>query len=372
VLNYEYPPIGGGGGSVCKDLAEELVRLGHEVRVQTSWIKGLPAVEHRGNLTVYRSYSFRKHADTCTVFQMFLYLITNFWPALRHTLFWKPDLIHAHFAVPTGVLARVINFFTGKPYVLTIHLGDVPGALPDQTDRLFKYIKPWTRPIWNGAAEIVAVSEFVRNLGEKAYGRKILKIFNGIHDPDPGQGERKQKPIRLLSVGRFNPQKNLSFLLEVLAGLKSDNWECTLIGDGPLREDLEKCARDLTCSDRIHFTGWLKQTEVDRHMAESHVFLMPSIAEGLPMAGISALFASLPIFGSRIDGLSDLIDQGENGYLLPLDEPEFWAQKLDEAIASPSILEAMGRQSLLKSQHFRISTVAEQYETLFREVLKNV
>ena len=82
----------------------------------------------------------------------------------------KPDVIHAHFAVPTGAVAWAAHRVTGIPYVLTAHLGDVPGGVPEQTGALFRWIQPLTVPIWKDAAATTAVSSFVAGLGKKAYG----------------------------------------------------------------------------------------------------------------------------------------------------------------------------------------------------------
>jgi len=371
VLNYEYPPIGGGGGTVCKNLAEECAARGHEVRVQTSWIKGLDKREEHPRISVYRSFSFRRKADTCTVPQMFLFLITNFWPALWHAWSWKPHVIHVHFAVPTGVLAWLVGLLSRTPYVLTVHLGDVPGALPEQTDHMFRILKPFTRPIWKGAASVVAVSEFVRKLSESAYGVPVTKIFNGIQPPMDSTTVEKASPFQILSVGRFNAQKNLFFMLEILSRIKHRNWKYLLVGDGPLREQLENRVTDLELEDHVFFTGWISQDRVNQMMKESHLLLMPSLAEGLPMVGISALFAGLPIFGSKIDGLTDLINPGTNGFLIPLDSPEQWTQQIERALTSPHELKPMGKKSLAIADDFDIKKVAKDYENLFYSNSKN-
>ena len=370
VLNYEYPPIGGGGGAVSQGLAQQLAKMGHEVRVQTSWIRGLPKHKVVDSISVFRSFSFRKSADTCTVTQMFFYLFTNFFPALRHALFWKPDLIHAHFAVPTGVLAWIVGLLSRTPYILTIHLGDVPGALPEQTDGLFRILKPLTRPIWKGASSIVAVSEFVRVLGENAYGCPVKTILNGISPPQDAAFIKKAIPFQFLSVGRFNAQKNLFFMLDVLARVKSKPWNYILVGDGPLRKSLTERVRELGLEERVHFTGWLKQHEVNHILQESQVLLMPSLAEGLPMAGISALFFGLPIYGSEIDGLGDLIQHGENGFLMPLGQPEIWVEKLNEALEKPETLVHLSENARKHAENFNICKVAQAYETLFETYRK--
>ena len=80
VVNYEYPPVGGGGGRVAARVAVELARRGHEVRVQTSRTGNLPARQMVGGVDVRRVYSFRRQADTCSVPEMAGYVITNAGP----------------------------------------------------------------------------------------------------------------------------------------------------------------------------------------------------------------------------------------------------------------------------------------------------
>ena len=92
--------------------------------------------------------SGRRAADTCTVPEMGLYIATSLLPTLRHCWQWKPDVVHAHFAMPTGVLAWTAKRLARVPYVLTAHLGDVPGGVPTQTDRLFRYLGPAASAIW--------------------------------------------------------------------------------------------------------------------------------------------------------------------------------------------------------------------------------
>jgi glycosyltransferase involved in cell wall biosynthesis len=115
VLCYEYPPIGGGGGRVAQSVAQQLATQGHELRVQTAGMPHLPRRETVRGVEVYRTPSFRKREDTCAVHEMGLFLATSFLPALRHIRQWQPDVMHAHFAMPTGVLAWALHRLTGVP-----------------------------------------------------------------------------------------------------------------------------------------------------------------------------------------------------------------------------------------------------------------
>lgn len=230
VLNYEFPPVGGGGGRVTEDICYYLAQRGHDIRVITAYVKGLPKIELKNGYQIFRIFSFRQRQETCTVWEMAFFLVFALYPALKQAITWKPEIIHVHFAVPTGVLAYLVNRITQIPYVMTIHLGDVPGGVPEQTDRLFRIIKPLTVPIWHRAAAIIAVSNFIRELALKAYNVTIETLFNGIELHKYQQPALPvNHPKRLVFVGRFDRQKNLIFLLEVLASISDLEWKLDML-----------------------------------------------------------------------------------------------------------------------------------------------
>jgi glycosyltransferase involved in cell wall biosynthesis len=238
-LCYEWPPVGGGGGRAARDIAESLVKRGHSVRVQTIRFGDSPRFAQEQGVDVYRTFGFRSKADRCSPAEMAGYLATSALPTLRHLHEFKPDLIHAHFAVPTGALALPSAMLGRIPYVITAHLGDVPDAIPDQTDHLFKRIQPLIRPIWKRASAATGVSQFVADLAQKAYGRPVQVIPNGIRlNNRPPSPDQSQRPPRFIFVGRLNSQKNLHFLPSILSGIKDMPWTLTIVGDGEERTKL--------------------------------------------------------------------------------------------------------------------------------------
>lgn len=364
VLCYEYPPLGGGGGRAAKSVAEELVRRGHEVRVQTAGMRHLPPRESLEGVDVFRRESFRRREESCSVAEMALYLVTSFLPMLGHLRNWRPDVIHAHFAVPTGALALAAHVFSGVPYVLTVHLGDVPGGVPEQTDGLFRWLNPFITPIWKRAAGITVVSEFIRRLALAAYGLPVRRIPNGIvlESVLPPLSARPHE-VRLLSVGRFNPQKNFPFLIDALARVTDlKNWRLTMIGDGAeMPRVKEKIARH-GLEDRVEFLGWLCAGKVQAEMDECDVLLMPSLSEGLSVAAVEALKSGLAILGSEIGGLTDLVDQGANGFLVPVNDLDVYAEKLRTLLSDAPLLLQCRTASRAKVHGFDLKVIGEQYE----------
>ena len=364
-LCYEYPPLGGGAGRAAKSVAEGLAARGHEVRFQTGGMPHLPKFERIGGVDVYRTNSFRKREEACSVFEMGLFVLTSFLPTLHHLRAWKPDIIHAHLAVPTGALAFAASRLTGVPYVLTAHLGDVPGAVPEQTDHLFRRLGPFIRPIWKNAARISAVSEFVRQLAEQSYRREITTIFNPIDLTHCPTGPLQLgQPIRLISVGRFNPQKNFPFLIETLATVADLDWQFTIVGDGAEMKTVRAAVARCGLEKRVSLPGWRDAAEVETLLAGADIFLMPSTVEGLPVAAIEALKHGLALIGSDIGGLLEVIDDGVNGLRFPVNDRACSADCLRTLLGNPTTILRMKNASRAKVRQFDREKIAAQYERL--------
>ena len=366
VLCYEYPPLGGGGGRVAHSIATQMAARGHEVRVQTAALGWRSTTEQDNGVAVFRTASGRRAPDTCTVPEMALYCATSFLPTLRHIREWKPDVIHAHFAMPTGALAWAVTRFTRVPYVLTAHLGDVPGGVPDQTDTLFKMLGPIVRKIWSRAATATAVSSFVQELAERAYHRPVVRILNGIDLSDTTPPPTAIRHTRhLVFVGRFNPQKNLPLLINAFARLSERNWRATIVGDGPDRATVETLIDRHRLRDRITLAGWLPAGQVAAILDDADILCLPSASEGLPVAAVEALKHGLAIVTSEIPGVRDVVEHGVNGYRLRLDDS--YAHKLDWLLESDETLQAMKHASWEKARAFDIKNIADQYEEVLRE-----
>ena len=366
VLCYEYPPLGGGGGRAAESISAQLAARGHEVRVQTAALGWHSTTGQHDGVEVFRTASGRRKPDTCAVHEMGLYCATSFFPTLRHIRQWKPDVIHAHFAMPTGALAWAVHLFTGIPYVLTTQLGDVPGGVPEQTDTLFKIVGPAASQVWKRAAAVTAVSTFVQDLGQRAYHRPVVRIPNGIDLADMPPAPAAVRPTRhFVFVGRFNAQKNLPFLINAFARLRERNWRATVVGDGPDRATVEALIDQHGLRDRVTLAGWQPADRVAAILDDADILCLPSSSEGLPVASVEALKHGLAIVTSEIPGVRDVVEHGVNGYRLPLDDS--YADQLNGLLQSDATLRAMKRASLEKVRDFDIIKITDQYEQVLRD-----
>jgi L-malate glycosyltransferase len=366
VLNHEFPPIGGGGGRAAEDICRELSKRGYEIKVLTAHIKGLPHEEERDGYQVIRLPSLRTQSYKAGFLSMGAYILAGLWTGRRLIRKFKPEVIHAHFAVPAGGLAWALSRMTGIPYVLTVHLGDVPGGVPEKTGGWFRWIYPFTRSIWRNASRIVAVSEFTKQLALKKYDVKIQVIPNGVDlsTVQPSQIHLNQPP-RIVFAGRFMAQKNPLQVVQTLNGLKQLQWQCVMIGDGPLMQGVKRAVAESDLEDRFQFTGWIDPQDVLNWFDRSDILFMPSRSEGLPVVGVQALAKGLAIVASQVGGFADLVDNNKNGYLIQREDKAKFSTSLQDLLSDSTRLLSFRNASLEKAKCFEIKQVVEEYENVF-------
>lgn len=375
VLTHEFPPVGGGGGHVAQDLCEGLADLGHELTVITADLIGGVPEELDGFPLPYkliRVKTLRKDPARASMPAMISFIISAVFRGLFLAWGWKPDIIHVHFAVPSGPIAWFLSRLSGVPYVLTVHLGDVPGGTPAKTDRWFRFVKPFTYPIWRSASRVVAVSQYTRELALKHYQVPIEVIHNGV-DLGLYQRERMEvhDPPRIVFAGRFVPQKNPLLVIRTLASLKHLDWELLMMGDGELYEKVKEEVHLNNLESRVILPGWVSPETVKEEFLKSDILFMPSLSEGLPVVGVQALASGLALVVSDIGGFADLVDQGKNGFLCPKDETETYRLHLSSLLNDNEQLHKSRQSSEHKSEAFRLEKIVKKYETAFKDVLEN-
>jgi glycosyltransferase involved in cell wall biosynthesis len=370
VLIHEFPPIGGGGGRVAQDICHGLAARGHEVQILTAHLKDLPFHEEMEGISVTRLSSGRKYPYRAGLWEMAGYIIMAVISGLRLVKQWKPDLIHVHFAVPAGVAAWIISKLTGIPYVLTAHLGDVPDGVPEKTAGWFRWLYPFTPPIWHDAARVVAVSEFTRSLALKHYSVPIQVIFNGVDlDGLPTWQPALDGVPRIVFAGRFVPQKNPEHLVKVLSAMDDLPWTCTMLGNGPLFDEVKKQISLSGQQERFHLPGWVTPNDVLFWFAHSDILVLPSRSEGLSVVGVQALAMGLALVLSNAGGNVELVEDGENGVLFEPGDLVKLTAGLRTLIADRHALSAAQASSRRISSNFEIGHVVELYHALFMEVL---
>lgn len=372
VLSHEYPPVGGGGGRVAQDICTGLARRGHELIVLTAQCDDLPGEEMLDGVRLVRIQSGRRQPFRADMRAMIGYVWAGFWHGQRLICRWQPDVVHVHFAVPAGVVAWALSVVTGVPYVLTAHLGDVPGGVPEKTGKWFRWIKPFTPPIWRRAAKVAAVSAFTRDLALVHYPVDIEVVPNGVdmQELDPGEIVVNDPP-QVVFAGRFMPQKNPLQIVGALAAVADLPWHCVMMGDGPLRGDVEQAIAQHGLEERFTLPGWVTPEEVIHCYRKSDIFFMPSLSEGLPVVGVQSMSMGLALVLGAAGGNVELIEDGVNGYLRDPHDQEGYVAVLRELLGDPARLLEVRQASRKMAERFDLRKIVAAYEQLFEQASKD-
>lgn len=382
LINYEYPPLGGGAGTATAALAREFAALGADVRVLTSAFGDLPARECTQGFTIVRIPAGRRRADRCTVPEMILFMLSAAIHVLGITRGWRPDAALAFFGIPGGPVAYWLRLCRRVPYLVSLRGGDVPGHQAAQLAHHHARTRPLIRLVWRSAAAVVANSEGLRREAlATAPGLAIPVIPNGVdtaqfHPPPERPGSApaaapaafpsSHPPIRILFVGRLSPEKSLPVVLDALARLpKTVAWSFTIAGDGPERAHLESEAVRLGFAPRVQFAGWVARDRLLPHYQAADLFVFASTDEGMPNTVLEAMACGLPVVATRIAGCEDLVEDGATGLLVPPGNPAALAQAIAQLAADPARRAAMGAAARRRAEsRFSWRTAAESYLAL--------
>lgn len=181
--------------------------------------------------------------------------------------------------------------------------------------------------------------------------------------------ERDAGVFRIGSVGRLTSQKGYHDLLEALAATHQPNLHLTIIGEGELRAELEARAREMGLVDRVEFPG--RRLDVLEQMKNWDLFVCSSRWEGLPTVILESMACGTPVLATSIEGVTDIIQDGENGWLVPPGNPQALADKIVEILQDRPAAERVAREAARRLENFTIANVAKTMALLYRELLQN-
>jgi glycosyltransferase involved in cell wall biosynthesis len=376
IINYEFPPVGGGGGIATAYIARELVRQGHAVSILTSHFRELRWREEIEGVQVHRVPVLRKRRDYCSVLEMATFIFTSL-PMLCYLLLkHQYDLIHIFFGVPSGPLGYIAKKVFGIPYLIRMGGGDVPGFRPFQYKHLYTLLTPVLRLLWSNAAFLVANSDGLRAMAARVFpGLPIQVIPNGVdtHRFTNGHVRCPADKVRILFVSRLIKRKGLQFLIDAVPAIAAQAnapFVIKIVGDGPEKDAFVQQIEQLGVGYLFRFYEYVHHEKLPEYYLDADLFVLPSLAEGMPNVVLEALGSGLPVVATNIPGSEDLVQDGSNGFLVPPRDPDALAQALVALINDRPRRERMGRASKQIAANYTWSFVAEQYLDLYRRAVR--
>ncbi|HEY4356616.1 MAG TPA: N-acetyl-alpha-D-glucosaminyl L-malate synthase BshA [Acidobacteriaceae bacterium] len=367
-------PTYGGSGVVATELGIELAARGHEIH----FITYSQPFRLSG-----REANIRYHEVPVSNYPLFEFPPYDLALATRmaevaelHDL----DLLHVHYAIPHSVsalLARQMLAARGRhlPFITTLHGTDITLVGLDRS-----YL-PITRFAIEESDGVTSISNHLRERTHEAFGiqHDIQVIQNFVNcdvyrrNPEfiAKHRDRYAKPDEriLMHLSNFRPVKRVLDAVHVFARVsRLVPSRLLMIGDGPDRSAAEHLAIDLGVADRVDFLG--KQENVNELLSLGDLMLMPSEMESFGLAALEAMACRVPTIATRVGGVPELIEHGENGLLYEVGDIDGMATGAISLLSSPAHLEVMAAAGRRTAQSKFCSTgIIPQYEEFYEKIL---
>jgi glycosyltransferase involved in cell wall biosynthesis len=379
------------------DINRHLVRRGHRVTVVTPGNASMPASESFDGVEVVRfpmelpvDLTYGRVAQTrvnfwgkfARVAVMAHYLEAQYRATLATVRERGGDVVHAHWAIPTGPAAVHAARRLGLPSVITMHGGDVyvnPEQGYDFPTRW--YVRPALRWTLRHAAALTAITEDCRQhaLRAGAPDRALHLVFNGTDlrrfSPAP-HGNSAVDPRfgshMIFACRQLFPRKGIRFLIEAAAVLKPrfPDLKVVVAGDGFERPELIGLAESLGITRDVTFLGWVPNSELPPYYHAAAVSVVPSLEEGFGIPAAEAMGCQIPVVASDAGGLPEVVEHGVTGLIVPRGDSVALAEAIGALLADPARRAQMGRAGRERALRlFDWDRTAEQLERIYAEVL---
>ena len=378
-LTHSFPRSeGDAAGSFILRLAVALRGEGITVRVVAPAAPGLSASEEIEGIGVDRfryaprryerlAYTGNMASDVASSWTAKLAMVgflgSDFVRAVRAKRSFEPEVVHAHWWFPNGVVGTWVGGLAHIPLVTTLHGTDVRLA------RTVGVARPLFAHVMRHSAAVTTVSRWLRDetefLAPGVHPQVApMPVATDLFEPGSTRVERS-----LLFVGRLNEQKGLQHLLHAMSSMKTPA-SLDVVGDGPDRDALRRLADELGIGSRVRWHGQLGQAQLPPLYQRAAAIVLPSVDEGLGLAAVEALLCETPVVAFDSGGLRDVIQHEKTGLLVKTGDRMALAATLDDLLARDGRGGDLGRAGRLYAlSAFAPESAARRYAEIYRQVL---
>ena len=383
MVNYEFPPIGGGGGTTTRFLAKHLVKLGVDVSVLTAKPINEDTYEHPDGFKMYYVGPIKKKLTTTHIPELARFILTTIYYGRDVVKIVQPDLIHCFFTLPSGCFGLYSKKTFNIPYIVSALGADVPGFnIGDwRLDVYHALTKPLSKAIWDNSSSVIANSTSLRELCEKFSPKQEISVItngvdtdifyppvsktNGLINQTPAKNE-----VQLLYISRLTSQKGIETLIRACGILKDrniTNYKLTVVGEGHLKDTMFSLIDKFQIKNKVNFLGWKNLEELPDIFRSADIFILPSVMEGMASVTLQAIASGLPIIVSRVEGNEEILEENVNGLSASYNNPSEFADAMEKLIKSPELRQKMSKNSIEKSKHFSWESIAERYLEMYEK-----
>ena len=366
MLNYEFPPLGGGAAIANFYILKELSKIKNiEIHLVTSSKDKFKFEQFSDNIKIYYLDIGKKgnlHYQSIT--DLIKYSFKAYQYSKKLIKYEKLQFIHAFFGIPSGYIAMKLAL----PYIVSLRGSDVPFHTPRFKTLDLLLFKRLSKQIWKKAKYVVANSKGLKEEALQTNSKqKIEVIYNGIDTNEfkPADITSKNDITTFISTGRLAAHKGYSFLIKALSEFK--NTKLVLIGDGKEKSTLQSLALELNVN--VEFRGKLEHSQIAKELQKADVFVLPSITEGMSNSLLEAIACGLPVLVTNVGGSAELVK--DNGFIVKKENSLALKEKIEIYLSNKTILKQQAEQSENIAKKMSWTKVANQYLDLYTELSQN-
>lgn len=280
----------------------------------------------------------------------------------------RPDIVHLN-SSKAGVLGRIAAWLARVPVCIFTAHGWAFKATAGASARLYLWADRAVRPM---TTMVVCVSGLEFRAGLEARvctAERATVIRNGVEISGYVRRPLTEGATQIVSVGRLAEPKDFATLVSALSLLPAGQARLRVLGAGPLREQLEAQIRELALSDAVELIG--EVADVRPYLREADLFVLSSRSEAMPLSVLEAMAAGLPVVASDVGGLSEVVVEGETGFLVPAGDPVELAGLLGRLVEDPELRERLGEAGHRRAQSsFSLERWRDEHLALYRSLLE--
>lgn len=376
IFNFEFPPLGGGGGIATRELAEELAKR-HTVHIITSWHRGLARHEVTAGVVIHRVWVVPRHqVSTATLISMISFVPAAFWHAVGLVRREKFDVVNAQFIVPSGIPAALLARLWRIPFVVSFVGGDVYDPTKGMSPHNHALLRVLIRLVAMQAQARTAISHDTKQRAHDLHNVRLPITVTHL-----GLVPQKVPAITRLelglperatvfaSIGRLIPRKGYARLLSVWPRIQ-DAW-LVIVGDGPLLHELRELAARLRIADRVFFAGFVSPERKQQLLLAADGYVSAALHEGFGIVFLEAMAAGLPIVAFREGGQCDFLEHGKNALLATPGNMREFEQLLQRLANSQTERMRLGQRNTETVKNFYIDKTTARFEAVLIEAIRH-
>jgi len=369
VINYEYPPLGGGGGVASSNLAREWVNLGYKVDVVTTHFKGLKYLESDCGVRVFRIPVLgRRRLPNASLLSLLTYPFLSSLFGIILCLKNRYYFISTHFVVPSGPTGILLSKIFGITHIFSIYGGDIYDPTKKWSPHRYSLLRLSVKKLLNLSDYIVAESSDTKENAQKYYpqGKNIDIIPVGFCTPSTKKVPRSQLCLQsgvvyLVAIGRLVERKGFSYLVDAMLDL-DDNVHLLIIGDGPQRDKLNSLVERKSLTHRVTLLGFVEENKKFQYLLASDLYVLSSVHEGLGIVLQEAMWAKLPIISTNCGGQTDF--ESEGILFVPSKSVGALSRAVKKLLQNPSKMSQMAKSNADYIKKMSIERCAKKYLAL--------